>query len=158
MISGAAEPGGRLPTTWPASLEGVPVIDVVPRDGVLCYGEGIHIGYRAWLRAARTPAFEFGAASGHTVWRQGDSSVDALEYGWAVTVPFENVGDRAGKHVVQVYAERADSAKRPLLQEHGVRVVRCPKLQADTCRRRSRRRRRCLARRGQRAHPRDRRR
>ena len=32
MLTGAAEPGGRLPTTWPAALADVPVLDVTP-DG-----------------------------------------------------------------------------------------------------------------------------
>ena len=66
MLLGAAEPGGRLPTTWPAAQEDVPVIDVTPVDGGSDYDEGIHIGYRAWLKAAREPAYEFGYGLGYT--------------------------------------------------------------------------------------------
>ena len=52
VITGAAEPGGRLPTTWPKELADVPVRETIPAaDGRLTYDEGIHIGYRAWLRA-----------------------------------------------------------------------------------------------------------
>ena len=47
---GAAEPGGRLPMTWPASEDGLP--SVTPVDGVLPYDEGLAIGYRGRRRAA----------------------------------------------------------------------------------------------------------
>ena len=50
ILLGAEEPGGRLPTTWPAALEDVPVLNTTPVDGKVVYAEGIHIGYRAWLK------------------------------------------------------------------------------------------------------------
>ena len=113
LLSGASEPGGRLPTSWPGAEEDVPVLDVTPVDGVVRYDEGIHIGYRAWLRAGVEPAFVFGAGLGYTSW-----SLDSLEVtptvaaGGEVTVAVAvgNTGERAGKQVVQVYASRAGSA------------------------------------------------
>ncbi|WP_243076485.1 glycoside hydrolase family 3 protein [Microbacterium sp. SS28] len=110
VLSGAAEPGGRLPTTWPAALADVPVTDVTPQDGVLTYPEGLHIGYRAWLKDAAEPAFPFGHGLGYTTWSWGV----AQRVGDALEVTLANTGDRTGKQVVQVYAERADSAvERP---------------------------------------------
>ncbi len=110
ILTGAAEPGGRLPTTWPASLEDVPVTEVVPTDGRLVYREGLHIGYRAWLKAGAAPAFPFGHGLGYTSWSWGVAS----RVGEGVEVTLANTGGRAGKHVVQVYAERAASAvERP---------------------------------------------
>ena len=50
VLFGAAEPGGRLPMTWPASEDGLP--SVTPVDGVLPYDEGLAIGYRGAGRAA----------------------------------------------------------------------------------------------------------
>lgn len=110
VLTGAAEPGGRLPTTWPAAIEDVPVLDVTPQDGVLRYSEGIHIGYRAWLRSGARPAFPFGHGLGYTTW-----SWDAVERdGDDLVVTVTNTGAREGSQVVQVYAERADSAvERP---------------------------------------------
>jgi beta-glucosidase len=105
VLSGAAEPGGRLPTTWPAALGDVPVTDVTPDDGVLRYTEGLHIGYRAWLRADAEPAFPFGHGLGYTTWSWGAAS----RVGDTLEVTLANTGARAGKQVVQVYAERADS-------------------------------------------------
>jgi beta-glucosidase len=111
VLTGAAEPGGRLPTTWPAALADVPVTEVVPTDGRLEYREGLHIGYRAWLKTDAEPAFPFGHGLGYTTW-----SWDAAHrVGDTLEVTLANTGDRAGKQVVQVYAERGDSAvERPL--------------------------------------------
>lgn len=127
VLTGRREPGGRLPTTWPASTDDVPVIDVTPVDGRLSYSEGIHIGYRAWLRAGRVPAFPFGSGLGYTTWELGApvarqaGGVDEV----VVTLAVTNTGDRAGKQVVQVYAERARSAvERPHRWLVGFAVVR----------------------------------
>lgn len=114
ILTGIAEPGGRLPTTWPARQEDVPVINVTPEaDGTLTYDEGIHIGYRAWLKAGTTPAYEFGYGLGYTDW-----SLDSLDAPPTatpgalvpVTIAVTNTGTRAGKNVVQVYAEKPGSA------------------------------------------------
>ncbi|MET4591613.1 glycoside hydrolase family 3 C-terminal domain-containing protein [Arthrobacter sp. 754] len=114
ILTGATEPGGRLPTTWPATQEDVPVINVTPAaDGTLTYDEGIHIGYRAWLKAGATPAYEFGYGLGYTNWTL--DTVDAPAEAWPndvvpVAVTLTNTGERAGKNVVQVYAEKQGSA------------------------------------------------
>ena len=110
VLTGAAEPGGRLPTTWPAALADVPVTEVVPTDGRLEYREGLHIGYRAWLKADAEPAFPFGHGLGYTTWSWGAAQRD----GDTLEVTLANTGERTGKQVVQVYAERAESAvERP---------------------------------------------
>jgi beta-glucosidase len=110
VLSGTAEPGGRLPTTWPAALADAPVTNLTPNNGVLQYTEGLHIGYRAWLRSDAEPAFPFGHGLGYTSWswdlarRDGDS----------VEVTLANTGGRAGKEVVQIYAEaEASAVERP---------------------------------------------
>nr|WP_314505169.1 glycoside hydrolase family 3 C-terminal domain-containing protein [uncultured Microbacterium sp.] len=108
ILTGASEPGGRLPTTWPAAFADVPVSAVTPEDGVLSYDEGIHVGYRAWLRAGTAPAFPFGHGLGYTSWSWDSAHAD--DDGYAVEVTVTNSGQRPGKQVVQVYAERADSA------------------------------------------------
>lgn len=121
ILTGAAEPGGRLPTTWPAALADVPVTEVTPSDGVLRYAEGIHVGYRAWLRDDVEPAFVFGHGLGYTTWRWDA----AQRHGDTLTVTLTNSGDRAGKQVVQVYAERPGSAvDRPVRWLVGFAVVR----------------------------------
>jgi beta-glucosidase len=122
VLLGRTEPGGRLPTTWPRREEDVPVIDVTPQDGTVRYDEGIHIGYRAWLKAGTEPAYEFGHGLGYTTWELSDLRANDPT---SVALTVRNTGDRPGKHVVQVYAERPDSAiDRPVRWLAGFAVVR----------------------------------
>ncbi|NVM99462.1 beta-glucosidase [Arthrobacter sp. SDTb3-6] len=117
ILLGTAEPGGRLPTSWPAALEDVPVLDTTPVDGRLVYGEGIHLGYRAWLKqqaaGGAAPAYPFGFGLGYTTFALGAPSLPAaVDVGGdvEVSVPVTNTGSRAGRAVVQVYLARPDSA------------------------------------------------
>jgi len=104
VLLGEAEPGGRLPTTWPATEQGLP--SVQPADGVLSYDEGLFIGYRADDRLGRAPRFPFGHGLGYTCWAFERMS---LQPG-AAHVTVRNIGERRGRQVVQVYASRPDSA------------------------------------------------
>jgi beta-glucosidase len=127
MLFGQAEPGGRLPTTWPKELTDVPVLDVTPENGILRYDEGIHIGYKAWLKAGTEPAYEFGFGLGYTEWELADltvaPTVSAEADGW-LSLSVTNTGDRAGKQVVQVYLSRTDSTvDRPVLWLAGFAAV-----------------------------------
>ncbi|MFD7815558.1 glycoside hydrolase family 3 protein [Streptomyces sp. NPDC059785] len=109
VLTGAHEPGGRLPTTW-GSLADAPVVQVTPANGELPYTEGVFIGYRAWERAGRTPAYAFGHGLGYTDWEY--ESVEAA--GSTVTVRLRNSGERAGREVVQVYLAPVEAdAERP---------------------------------------------
>jgi beta-glucosidase len=99
VLTGAAEPGGRLPTTWGA-LADAPVTEVVPSDGQLPYSEGVFIGYRAWEKAGRTPAYPFGHGLGYTDWTYESIEAD----GTTVRVRLRNTGDRPGHETVQLYA------------------------------------------------------
>lgn len=116
VLSGDVEPGGRLPVTWPGREEDVPVRNVSPVGGRLVYEEGIHVGYRAWLRANAEPAFPFGHGLGYTTWSMDNLRVLLDRGGLVVEVPATNRGLRPGRTVVQVYAERdgAGSVDRPV--------------------------------------------
>jgi beta-glucosidase len=109
VLLGAAEPGGRLPTTWPARLADAPVTRVTPEDGVLPYEEGLFIGYRAWDRrpAGPAPAYAFGHGLGYTQWHyealsfeRGDAEAGILA---TAKVTLRNTGSRPGREVVQLY-------------------------------------------------------
>ena len=124
VLVGSREPGGRLPTTWPAAQEDVPVLDVTPRDGVLRYAEGIHIGYRAWLRAGSVPAYRFGHGLGYTSWSYDAVRVVPEGHDVIVRVALTNTGLRRGREVAQVYLERGDSVvERPVRWLAGWAVV-----------------------------------
>ncbi len=68
VLLGVAEPGGRLPTTWPVVAADCPVLSVTPSGGKLRYDEGVFIGYRAWQRAGVAPRYPFGHGEGYTSW------------------------------------------------------------------------------------------
>lgn len=118
VVLGIAEPGGRLPTTWPDKQSDVPVIETRPTDGRLDYAEGLHVGYRAWLRSGTKPAYWMGHGLGYTNFDVlGVAGPQSVADGDTFTVEttIKNTGRRRGKHVVQVYAERPDSAvERPV--------------------------------------------
>jgi beta-glucosidase len=129
ILLGRAEPGGRLPTTWPIEQADVPVIDVTPKNGVVLYDEGIHIGYRAWLKAGTEPAYEFGHGLGYTSWSIDDLALDSssIAEGGTVSVAVRvtNTGSRQGKQVVQLYASRENSSiDRPVRWLVGFAAVR----------------------------------
>ena len=67
MLVGDAEPGGRLPTTFPVRLEHNPSFGNFPgENGEVRYGEGVLVGYR-WYEARRLPTrFPFGHGLSYT--------------------------------------------------------------------------------------------
>ncbi|HTX26259.1 MAG TPA: glycoside hydrolase family 3 C-terminal domain-containing protein [Streptosporangiaceae bacterium] len=118
VLLGEAEPGGRLPVTWPATEEGLPRVQ--PDDGALAYTEGLFIGYRGCDRDGREPRFAFGHGTGYTTWSYESITVDrdvpgaGGPGGVSVSVAVRNTGARRGREVVQVYASRPGSAvERP---------------------------------------------
>jgi len=99
VLLGDAEPGGRLPTTWPVRAADCPVLSTTPVDGTLSYDEGIFIGYRAWQRSQIKPRFAFGHGLGYTTWEVSKLDVqDGL-----ATATVCNSGRRPGREVVQIY-------------------------------------------------------
>ncbi|CAO5177136.1 beta-glucosidase [Frankia sp. AiPs1] len=135
VLLGHAEPGGRLPTTWPATMDDAPILNTAPTDDELHYDEDIHVGYRAWLRrpaaaAPVRPAFWFGSGLGYTdiTVTSVDAPTTAIPGGVIpVRVGVRNNGRRAGKQVIQIYAERADSTvERPARWLVGFAPVRLP--------------------------------
>ncbi|MHB9753962.1 beta-glucosidase family protein [Streptomyces sp. BYX5S] len=102
VLTGAEEPGGRLPTTWGA-LTDAPVTRVTPVDGELPYTEDVFIGYRAWETSDATPAYPFGHGLGYTDWTYESLEID----GTTATVRVRNTGRRPGREVIQLYVSPA---------------------------------------------------
>jgi beta-glucosidase len=98
VLLGHAEPGGRLPTTWPAAEAGLP--STQPVDGVLEYTEGTAIGYRR----PGEPLLPFGHGLGYTNWEYLSLEADAH----TARVRLVNAGTRRGREVVQVYTDRPE--------------------------------------------------
>lgn len=129
VLTGVTEPTGRLPWTLPAHETDVPVPDAVPVDGVVEYHEGVHVGYRSWLRLGRTPAAPFGHGLGWTTWEyesvrlHGPGAVE-VDGSVVLEVRVRNTGARDGREVVQVYVEPpGEDESRPVRWLGGFAVV-----------------------------------
>ena len=120
VLVGAAEPGGRLPTTLPLRLEHAPSHANFPgENGQLRYGEGLFMGYRGYEHNAIAPRFAFGHGLSYTSFDLGEPTLSTTTHrsGGTVTVrvPVTNVGIRAGSEVVQCYvAPESPRLVRPL--------------------------------------------
>ncbi|WP_223692736.1 beta-glucosidase [Leifsonia poae] len=133
VLSGVREPGGRIPTTWAAAEDDVPIWQVEPVGGQLFYDEKLNVGYREWVRRQNlggpAPAIPFGHGLGYTEWELGEPAlvgVPDAAAGLDLTIPVRNAGARAGKQVVQVYLSRVSesSVDRPVLWLAGYAVIR----------------------------------
>jgi beta-glucosidase len=115
VLFGKTEPGGRLPTTWPADETWLP--SVTPVDGVLAYAEGLGVGYRGRLASGTRPAYWFGHGLGYTSWSYEELVIpERAAAGQPVRarVLLRNTGFRPGGEVVQVYLSRVDGVvERP---------------------------------------------
>jgi beta-glucosidase len=123
VLFGDVNPAGRLPITFPASLEQLPrpklddtsdpSRDVGSQSHALQgfdvdYDiEGADVGYRWFARTGAKPLFPFGHGLSYTRFGYSDLEVtggDTLRISFSVT----NEGERAGKDIPQVYvADRA---------------------------------------------------
>lgn len=102
VLLGVAEPGGRLPVSWPLRVEHTPAYGSFPGEGDrVRYAEGLLSGYR-WYDTRHLPTrWAFGHGGYYTTFSWGAPSVT----GTTVEVAVTNTGSRRGSEVVQAYVE-----------------------------------------------------
>ncbi len=111
LLTGRANPAGRLPITWPRRLADGPANDPAhPErsskgvDGKTVYGEGIFVGYRWYDQKNIAPLFPFGFGLSYTRFTYSALTLKrAADGGLDATVLVKNVGARAGDEVLQAY-------------------------------------------------------
>ncbi len=114
ILTGAAEPTGRLPVTFPARVEDGPAGlgmegERYPGvEGRVVYGEGVLVGYRFFETARLAPLFPFGHGLSYGDFVYEDVEAD----GDHVTVRLVNKGRRPGTEVVQVYVRSIEARVR----------------------------------------------
>ncbi|MEF2277215.1 glycoside hydrolase family 3 C-terminal domain-containing protein [Deinococcus sp. YIM 134068] len=124
VLLGQADPGGRLPQTFPARLEDDPTHPETPdvqypgENGQVEYREGLFIGYRHVDRAGTTPLFPFGFGLSYTTFELPDAHPSAAEVApggeVSVRVQVRNRGERTGQQVVQLYVRDVETTlERP---------------------------------------------
>ncbi|MFC6715446.1 glycoside hydrolase family 3 C-terminal domain-containing protein [Branchiibius cervicis] len=135
LLTGAASPSGRLTETIPLSLTDTPAYLNFPgQDGVVVYGEGLHVGYRYYDTMDRPVRFPFGHGLTYTTFEYGAASVTATGTNSA-TVEFSvtNTGARPGSEVAQVYVA-ANDRTRPRHELRGYQKVFLDPGESITCR------------------------
>ena len=119
VLTGAAEPGGRLPQTFPVRWSDNPAHsqdrEVYPGlEGKVRYEEGVFVGYRHYDLLGMTPLYPFGFGLGYTTFSVSDLAVDdsAFEADGKVSasVTATNTGARAGSTVIQLYVSDTESS------------------------------------------------
>ena len=123
VLTGTAEPSGRLPQTFPVRWADNPAHsqdrEVYPGvEGKVRYEEGIFVGYRHYDRLGMTPLFPFGFGLGYARFAVIDLTVDDTEFeadgSVMVGVTVTNTADRDGAAVVQPYvSDDVSSDPRP---------------------------------------------
>ena len=107
VLTGRAEPSGRLTTTWGVNYADYPAADTFShRNGNLddeYYSEGIYVGYRYFDSFNITPQYPFGYGLSYTSFDVETLDVRADERQVRVSVRVTNTGARPGREVVQVY-------------------------------------------------------
>jgi beta-glucosidase len=124
VLLGAADPSGRLPTTFPRRLEDVAChalgdARVYPgQGGQVVYAEGVFSGYRHFDAHGIAPRFPFGHGLSYARFEYGPLTLShgSIAPGEAIEARIEarNAGERAGSEVVQLYvADLEASLPRP---------------------------------------------
>lgn len=134
VLTGAVNPGGKLPVTFPRAVGQIPIYYNRENTGrpydPARPGNPFVSGY---LDLAHGPRFPFGHGLSYTTFATGEPELGrdridaaALRDGATVdvTVALRNTGDRAGDEVVQLYVhDRAASIVQPVRRLRGFRRV-----------------------------------
>ncbi len=116
VLTGDAEPAGRMPTTWAREERDTPAFLNYPGEaGEVRYGEGIFVGYRSYDARGIEPMIPFGHGGSYTSFEWGNPNVSGAGTDLTVEVSVTNTGQRTGSEVVQVYIapERPVVARPP---------------------------------------------
>lgn len=138
VLTGDVNPSGKLPFTFPASLQDVGAHKLgeypgTPRsDGSPIvdqkYNEGIFVGYR-WADKEKTkPLFSFGHGLSYTTFAYGKAVADKKVMGQdetlTITLLVTNTGSREGSEVIQLYiSDLKSSLPRPVKELKGFSKV-----------------------------------
>lgn len=114
VLTGKANPCGKLAETYPACLKDTPTSFRYPdsKEDVQ-YRESIFIGYRYYDKVERNVRFPFGFGLSYTSFEYSDIKLKKKNLtkgeGAKVTFTIKNTGDVAGSEIAQVYVAKPES-------------------------------------------------
>jgi beta-glucosidase len=131
ILSGAVNPSGRLPVTFPVSeaqlpharIQGDPrgaPIGPVGRGGRYGaifsaeYDEGAAVGYKWFFERAQRPLFPFGFGLSYTTFALSDLAANVSGHAVTASVTLRNSGERAGAATPEFYLSGPKGANIPL--------------------------------------------
>jgi beta-glucosidase len=117
LLLGEANPGGRLPVTFPRAEADAPTAppERYPgRGGRASYDEGIFVGYRWYDAKDIEPLFPFGHGLSYTTFAYDGLDVRPAGDGLDVTFRVRNTGKASGDEVPQVYLGPPGNAPVPM--------------------------------------------
>ena len=109
VLFGEVDAAGRLPATFPASLDQLPRPACTDNGGKphepfdVSYSEGAAIGYKWFDKKGLTPLFAFGHGLSYTHFTYSGLTAKPAGNGVEVSFTVTNDGSRSGKAVPQVY-------------------------------------------------------
>ncbi len=130
VLTGKSYPSGRLPMTWPVHLQDVPStanfpdnfdwrddmtmpreeIQKTPNLGETKYEEGINVGYRYFVTDNVDVSYPFGFGLSYTDFEYSAPKITKKGDKYTAQITVKNIGDRAGKEVVQLYVAAPESS------------------------------------------------
>jgi beta-glucosidase len=116
LLFGVVNPSGHLAETIPLRLQDTPAYLNFPGEaGHVRYGEGVMVGYRYYETVDQAVRYPFGHGLGYTTFETSGIEVGLTGDDSALAkITVTNTGDRAGKHVIQLYvATDAGEVRRP---------------------------------------------
>ncbi|MGB3626305.1 MAG: beta-glucosidase [Henriciella sp.] len=136
VLSGAVNPSGRLPMTFPISYadtpsalffpgtenldKPIPIIGglMTQYESEVAYEEGIYVGYRFFVTASSDVAYPFGYGLSYSSFSYDNLAVSRAGDGaFLVSLDVTNTGGKRGREVVQLYVEAPDGKLDKPLRE-----------------------------------------
>ncbi len=112
IIFGEVNPSGKLPMTFPKTLEDAPSEKLGMKSknlNELYYTDDIYVGYRYFDTYKVEPQFAFGHGLSYTTFNYSNLKVEGNNKKATVTFTLKNTGSVAGAEVAQVYVHQQKS-------------------------------------------------
>jgi beta-glucosidase len=130
VLLGEVNPSGKLPVTFPKTLEASPAhkLGEFPGNSDVKYNEGLLAGYRYFTTRNIEPLFCFGHGLSYTSFEYSDLNIykEADEEETRIRVSFNitNTGDREGAEAAQLYVrDMTSSVERPAFELKGFKKI-----------------------------------